>query len=253
MSWEPDRYLQFADERLRPALDLLDRVALAAPDRAVDLGCGPGNATRLLATRWPKAQITGLDSSPEMLARARAALPALRFELASVEQWVPDTPLDLVFSNAALHWLGDHEALFPRLLDSLAPGGVLAVQMPANFDAPSHRLIRELAAEPAWAGRLGAARMGAVLGLADYHRILAPLASRLTLWETTYWQALDGPAPVLNWLSGTTLLPYLALLDAVSRTVFLDALGPRLLEAYPSSSAGITLFPFRRFFILAQR
>ena len=253
MAWEPDRYLQFADERLRPALDLLGQVVLAAPGRVVDLGCGPGNVTRLLATRWPMAQITGLDSSPEMLARARAALPALRFELGDVEQWVPDAPLDLVFSNAALHWLGAHETLFSRLLDSLAPGGVLAVQMPANFDAPSHRLIRELAAEPAWADRLGAARMGAVLGLADYHRILAPLVSRLSLWETTYWQALRGSAPVLDWLMGTTLLPYLALLDPASRAAFLDALGPRLLDAYPSSPAGVTLFPFRRLFILAQR
>ena len=253
MGWEPDRYLQFADERLRPALDLLGQVALSAPGRIVDLGCGPGNVTGLLATRWPMAQITGLDSSPEMLARAQAALPALRFELGGVEEWMPDAPLDLLFSNAALHWLGAHEALFPRLLDSLAPGGVLAVQMPANFAAPSHRLIRELAAEPAWAARLGAARMGAVLGLADYHRILAPLASRLSLWETIYWQALRGPAPVLDWLKGTTLLPYLVLLDAASRAAFLDALGPRLLEAYPSSSDGITLFPFRRFFILAQR
>ncbi len=254
MSWEPDRYLQFADQRLRPALDLLGQIVLTTPRRIVDLGCGAGNVTRLLAERWPAAEISGLDSSPEMLARARAALPQARFELASVEQWRPDAPLDLLFSNAALHWVGDHEALFPRLLGCVAPGGVLAVQMPGNFDAPSHRLIRELASEPAWSARLGAARMGAVLGMADYHRILAPHARNLALWETTYWQALAGPAPVLDWLRGTTLLPYLAPLDEAGQAAFLDELGPRLAAAYPANPADeLTLFPFRRLFIVARR
>ena len=253
MSWEPERYLQFADERLRPAQDLLARIPLPAPARVVDLGCGPGNVTKLIAGRWPQAQITGVDSSEAMLERARLALLEARFELADIGQWTPADAPDLIFSNAALHWLPEHPALFPRLLGQLAPGGVLAVQMPGNFDAPSHRLIRDLAATPAWAEALAGARMGAVLGMPDYYRILAPHCRRLSLWESIYWQSLSGPAPVLDWLRGTTLLPYLALLTAEAQAQFLAELAPQLAEAYPSNAAGTTLFPFRRIFLVACR
>lgn len=253
MSWEPDRYLQFADQRVQPAADLLSRIPLTRPAQVVDLGCGAGNVTRLLAQRWPDANITGLDSSPEMLERARSALPSAHFELAHVEHWSPDEPLDLLFSNAALHWVDRHEALFPRLLDSLSPGGVLAVQMPGNFNAPSHRLIRELAGTSIWADKIGAANMGAVLAMADYQRILAPRSTWLHLWETSYWQVMHGPTPVLDWLRGTTLIPYLAPLDDAARAAFLAELGSRLAEAYPADSSGTTLFPFRRIFILARR
>ena len=253
MGWEPDRYLQFSDERLQPAADLLNRIPLTQPVHVADLGCGAGNVTRLLAQRWPDADITGIDSSSEMLERARKVLPSARFELAGVEHWNPDEPLDLLFCNAALHWVDDHKALFPRLLDSVSPGGVLAVQMPGNFDAPSHRLVRELASATAWTDKVGSGRMGAVLPMADYQRILAPRCTRLYLWETNYWQAMSGPTPVLDWLRGTTLIPYLAPLDDAARAAFLAELESRLAEAYPADSRGTTLFPFRRIFILAQR
>ena len=253
MGWEPERYLQFADERLRPAQDLLARVPLAAPARVADLGCGPGNVTALLAQRWPRAELIGIDASTAMLDRARRALPEARFEQADIRHWTPAEAPDLIFSNAALHWLDDHPALFPRLLSLLAPGGVLAVQMPGNFDAPSHRLIRELAASPAWADRLAGARMGAVLDMPDYHRFLAPHCARLSLWETIYWQPLSGPAPVLDWLRGTTLLPYLAALSTDDQACLLAELAPRLAEAYPPDASGTTLFPFRRIFLVAAR
>ncbi|RTL37826.1 MAG: methyltransferase domain-containing protein [Rhodocyclaceae bacterium] len=253
MTWEPDRYLQFSDERLRPALDLLGHIPPIRPAHVVDLGCGAGNVTHLLAERWPNAELVGLDSSPEMLERARNALPSARFELTGVEQWDSEDAPDLLFSNAALHWVGQHEALFPRLLDRLSPGGVLAVQMPGNFDAPSHRLIRELAASPIWSGKVGAGRMGNILGMADYHRLLAPRSTRLSLWETTYWQALHGASPVLDWLRGTTLLPYVAPMDEATREAFFGELGTLLADAYPADENGTTLFPFRRIFIVAQR
>lgn len=253
MSWEPERYLQFADERLRPAQDLLAQIPLAAPARVADLGCGPGNVTRLLAGRWPEAAITAVDASAAMLERARLALPGARFELADIGNWTPTEAPDLIFSNAALHWLDDHTALFARLLSLLAPGGVLAVQMPGNFDAASHRLIRELAASPAWADALADARMGAVLDMPDYHRILAPRCTQLALWESIYWQRLSGPAPVLDWLRGTTLLPYLAPLTAEEQAQFLAELTPQLADAYPTDASGTTLFPFRRIFLVARR
>lgn len=253
MAWEPDRYLQFSDERLRPAVDLLGRVNLAAPVRIVDLGCGAGNVTRLLHTRWPDAAVSGVDNSPEMLARAQQALPSARFECVAVEAWQPEGPVDLVFSNAALHWVGEHAQLFPRLMTTLADGGVLAVQMPGNFAAPSHRLIRELAESAAWRGRLGRGRMGAILEMEAYFRLLSPHARCVTLWETTYWQALTGRSPVLDWLRGTTLVPYLTPLDAADQSAFLAELGSRLDVAYPPDAHGVTLFPFRRVFLVAQR
>lgn len=253
MGWEPDRYLQFADERLRPAQDLLARVPRPAPARVVDLGCGPGNVTALLARRWPQAKLTGVDASAAMLDRARRALPEARFEQADIRHWTPADAPDLIFSNAALHWLDDHPSLFPRLLSRLAPGGVLAVQMPGNFDAPSHRLIRELAASPAWADRLAGARMGAVLEMPAYHRLLAPHCRHLSLWESTYWQTLGGPTPVLDWLRGTTLLPYLTPLPADEQARLLAELAPQLAAAYPPDAGGSTLFPFRRIFLVAAR
>lgn len=253
MTWEPDRYLQYADERLRPAVDLLARVPLRQPRHIVDLGCGAGNVTRLLAERWPEAQITGLDSSSAMLERARGELPGVLFEQTGVEHWEADEPLDLLFSNAALHWVEDHASLFPRLVEALFPGGVLAVQMPGNFEAPSHRLIREVAALPDFAEATARVRMGAVLAMADYHHLLAPLSTRLSLWETTYWQSFTGTAPVLDWLRGSTLVPYLSAMDEAMRTRFLAELEVRLRAAYPPDAQGTTLFPFRRIFILAQR
>jgi trans-aconitate 2-methyltransferase len=242
MGWEPDRYLQFSDERLRPAMDLLGRVPLLRPGRIVDLGCGAGNVTRLLAERWPGADITGLDSSPAMLERARSVLPGVRFDQAGVEHWEPEEPLDLLFSNAALHWVGDHESLFPRLVDALFPG-VLAVQMPGNFDAPSHRLIRELAV----AGVGGAGRSGADGGGAGHGRLpssAGPLCTRLSLWETTYWQGMSGPSPVLDWLRGTTLLPYLASLDESGQAAFLAQLEPAWRRPIRRTPTAPRSFPF---------
>ena len=256
VSWDPDRYLQFSDERLRPAADLVAQIPSVRPRRVVDLGCGAGNVTRLLQRRFPDAEITGIDSSSEMLSRAKSAVSGVRFESAQIEDWGSAEPtLDLVFSNSALHWVGDHPRLFPRLLAQLAPkGGVLAVQMPGNFGAPSHTLIRTLAQSPRWAARLRDAQMGAVLEMDAYYRLLAPQCSRIALWETTYWQQLRGSTrPVVDWLRGTTLLPYLSRLDTDAQRAFLDELAPALDAAYPAGADGTVLFPFRCVFIVAQR
>lgn len=253
MAWNPDQYLQFASQRLRPARDLLGAIFLERPRHITDLGCGPGNITALLQARWPEAALVGVDRDPAMLARARQDYPALEWRQGDAATWVPDGPQDLIFSNAALHWLGDHDRLFPRLMDCLAPGGVLAVQMPANFQAPSHALIRALAARPPWADLLAVAAMGAVAEVEDYYRLLAPLSGHLDLWTSEYWQALEGANPVLGWLQGTTLVPYLAPLDPAERQAFLGALGDELARAYPPDGAGVTLYPFRRLFLVAHK
>ena len=150
MPWNPQQYLSYGNERLRPALDLLARTDLVGPRHIVDLGCGPGNVTALLHARWPDASITGIDNSPEML-RSAHKIAGIQWELADVATWQPEQRYDLIFSNATLHWLDHHEQLFPRLARAVAPGGCLAVQMPRNFASPSHRIVREVARSGPWA------------------------------------------------------------------------------------------------------
>jgi trans-aconitate 2-methyltransferase len=254
MTWNPDRYLAFADHRTRPAIDLLARVPPRDAERVVDLGCGPGNSTRLLAERWPAAMVVGVDSSNDMLASARRSGIAATWLEADIATWAPDRAPDLIYSNAALHWLGDHETLLPRLLACVAPGGVLAVQMPRNFEAPSHALLRATAESGRWADRLaGALDWRPVAAPEWYYDLLAPHAGTLDIWETVYLHVLDGDDPVLRWTRGTALRPLLQALDGADRAAFEAAYAARLRTAYPRRVDGRTLLPFRRLFIVAQR
>ena len=255
--WDAGQYLRFAAPRLRPALDLLARAeaALARPPATVfDLGCGTGAVAGLALARWPGAAVTGVDGSPSMLDRARASDLAATWVEADLAAWRPTVPADLVISNAALHWLDHHDRLFRRLIQTLAPGGVLAVQMPRNFEAPSHALLDALAREEPWRRRLEPLlRRTPVSTPEHYGRLLAPAAQSLDIWETTYLQILAGDAPVLEWMKGTLLRPLIDALEADERATFLDAYAGRLAEAYPRGADGTTLFPFRRLFIVARR
>ena len=255
MRWDPEQYLAFDDLRLRPALDLMMRVPGAAGGTVVDLGCGPGNVTEVLRGRFPDADLLGVDSSPDMLARAREALPDARFVEASIADWQPERPAEVIYSNAALHWLDDHATLFPRLFAGLAPGGHLAVQMPRNHGEASHQAMIETVEAGAWADRLRPVVRETPVALPQaYHRILAPLADRLDIWETVYLQALEGENPVKEWTKGTALRPFLAALeDPGERTAFEADYARRILAAYPPEADGRTLFPFRRLFIVARR
>ncbi len=255
MAWDPAQYLKFADHRLRPALDLLGRIAADGPRAVYDLGCGAGNVTRLLAERWPQARVVGLDSSEEMLAKARAACPAASFESADLTAWRPPVPADVLYSNAVLHWLDDHASLFPRLIAGLAEGGTLAVQMPRNHDAPSHTCMREAAEAGPWAAVVvPALRHHPVAEPEVYYDLLRPLVSSLEIWETVYVQALEGENPVVEWTKGTALRPLLqAIEDGGQREAFLADYAARLAAAYPRRADGRTLLPFRRIFIVARR
>lgn len=253
MAWDPDIYMKFADERTRPAAELLARVPLKAPARAIDLGCGPGNSTALLAARWPQAEIEGLESSPEMLAKASASGVRATWILGDVESWSPAAPYDVIFSNATLHWIADHRALVPRLMGFAAEGGALAFQVPRNFHFPSHVLMREVAQSGPWAQKLAGARKFHVEEPEIYFDILAPLSRALDIWETSYVHVLEGDDPVLDWVSGTGLRPFLAPLDAGEREAFLADYRARLRQAYPRRSDGKTLFPFKRLFAVAVK
>lgn len=253
MAWDPPRYLSFGRQRLRAAEDLLARVPLDAPEWVADLGCGPGNATRLLAERWPRARIVGLDSSPDMLVEARRSGLAADWVRADLSDWWPKRRFDLLYANAVLHWLDGHEALFPRLMAILRPGGVLAVQMPRNFAAPSHVLLRETAASGPWAERLaGVLRDDPVGEPAYYHDLLSGLATSTDIWETEYLQVLEGEDAVLNWVRGTALRPVIEALDARELAAFEARYAERLRSAYPRCPGdGRTLFAFKRLFIVA--
>jgi len=253
MSWNPDLYLAFGDHRLRPALDLMARIPLAAPKRIVDLGCGPGNVTKLLAERWPGAQVVGVDNAPSMLARAQKDHPALAWQEADIASWRAPAPVDLLYSNAALQWLDHHDTLYPRLLAQLAPAGVLAVQVPRNDDSPSHLAIVETVKDGPWEGRLAPlVRRERVAEPAFYHRLLAPLAHRLDIWDIEYLQVLSGADPILEWTRSTALSPFLAALEGAERSAFEASYRARVSRLYPPEPDGRTLYPFRRLFLVAQ-
>jgi trans-aconitate 2-methyltransferase len=259
MSWDPTRYLQYEDARLRPALDLLARIPLASPRQVVDLGCGAGNVAQWLARRWPESRVLGVDGDAAMLAKARAATAQsaqLRWMQADIGAWRPEAPPDLVYSNAALHWLDDHAMLFPRLLGEVAPGGALAVQMPDNFHAPSHALLSETARSARWHDRLAAiSRLIPVASPAQYHAWLAPQATTQDLWRTEYLQLLaardDGEHPVVAWQRGSALIPFLAVLQEDARAAFVADYAAQIEGAYPRRANGSVMFPFRRMFIVA--
>jgi trans-aconitate 2-methyltransferase len=254
MSWDPATYLAFASERTRPAYELAARVPLESPRVVVDLGCGPGNSTAVLAARWPRAELIAVDSSADMLAKARASGINAEWVEADVATWTPATAVSVIYSNATFQWVDHHEAVFARLMHLLEPGGVLAVQMPRNFEAPSHVLLRQTAAEGAWAQRLeGVGRARPVAEPQDYYALLAPHARKVDIWESEYLQVLDGEDAVFRWVAGTALVPYREALDGELRERFLEAYRRRLAEAYPMRPDGRTLFPFKRIFIVATK
>ncbi|VVD65886.1 Trans-aconitate 2-methyltransferase [Pandoraea morbifera] len=255
-AWQAAQYVKFEDERTRPVRDLVAAIP-APPERAlarvVDIGCGPGNSTEVLAARYPGAEVLGLDSSSDMIDAARLRLPQFRFEVADIATWQAG-PFDVVLANAVLQWLPDHATLYPRLIACLAPGGSLAVQTPDNLDEPAHRLMREVAADARWADRLRGVERTARHGAAFYYPLLRTLCSRVDIWRTTYHHPLEGGAPaVVEWFKGSALRPFLARLDEGEREAFLSRYTDEIAKAYPALPDGTVLLPFPRLFVVATR
>jgi trans-aconitate 2-methyltransferase len=256
LSWSAQQYVAFEDERTRPVRDLL----AALPDidaRAVaDLGCGPGNSTEALARRFPQAQVSGIDSSPDMIEAARQRLPGVNFALEEVRAWSAAGPFDVILANAVLQWVSHHETVLPALIAKLAHRGALAVQMPDNLDGPAHRLMRELAVDGPWAAKLArAAAERTVLGAAErYYELLRPHCSRVDLWRTTYYHPLaGGAAAIVEWFKGSGLRPYLEPLNEVERGAYLARYTAAISNAYASLADGSVLLPFPRMFMVAIR
>jgi trans-aconitate 2-methyltransferase len=256
--WDPRLYLKFSGHRLRPALELLERVPLESPKVIYDLGCGSGQVTRIIAGRWPSAKVYGVDNSKEMLAKAMEESGKVQWIEADIATWSPDQPPDLIYSNATLHWVAGHRELFPRLVGFLKTGGCLAVQMPMSWEAPSHRLMRETLTNGGPGGqplgsdelRRAVARKWVEDGRA-YYELLVGCTRRLDIWETEYLQVLEGDQPVLEWVKATGLRPILTGLGQNEHRLFLEAYARRLRAAYPVQADGRTLYPFRRLFLVA--
>lgn len=253
--WNPALYRRFEDERTRPARDLLARVPLDRARLVYDLGCGPGNSTELLVQRFPDARVVGIDNSPAMLESARKRLPGIEFELADISGWQPAQAPDLIYSNANLQWVPGHESLIPRLFGLLAPGGVLAVQMPDNMNEPSHLAMGEVARLPAFCTATGQERVRAqLLGVGGYYDVLAPVAQNVDVWRTAYQHPMDSPAAIVDWLRSTGLRPYLDSLGTdAQRTEFLAEYEARMNAAYPARADGKRLLAFPRLFFVALK
>lgn len=255
-TWDPVAYERYKSYRDRPALDLMVQIPTElAPGEIWDLGCGAGEHAALLALRHPRAQVHGLDSSAEMLAAARARPARVAWVQGDIAGFHPVVPPDLIFTNAALQWLPAHAVLVPRLVSELAPFGVFACQVPLSFEAGWYEALREAVADPRWAARLAAVEgVRAIATVDDWYGWLAPLCSSVDIWMTTYLHALEGDDPIVDWMSGTGLRPYLqAFPDDAERRTFVDAYRQRLAALYPRRADGVTLFPFPRMFVIARR
>jgi trans-aconitate 2-methyltransferase len=251
--WSPSTYLKFEDERTRPARDLLAQAPLARARKAVDVGCGPGNSTELIAERFPDADILGLDTSPAMLDEARKRLPKLRFAVVDANVWTPEADVDLVYANATYQWIPGHLEQLPRVLRALRPGAVLAVQMPDNLAEPTHRLMREVADAGPWAERLKGAARDPLPPARVYYEALRPHAARLDIWRTAYNHLLADAAAIVEFIRSTGLRPFLDPLSEDERQAFLAAYTAKIAAAYPPLADGGVLLQFPRLFLVAQR
>jgi trans-aconitate 2-methyltransferase len=236
--------------------DLLAALPPIEARSVVDLGCGPGNSTEVLALHYPHAQVSGIDSSPDMIMAARRRLPQADFTVAAVQAWSASGPYDVILANALLQWVPDHAALLPALIQKLAPRGGLAVQMPDNLDGPAHRLMRDIAADGPWAAQLAEAakRRTPLAGAQWYYELLRPLCAKVDLWRTTYYHSLSGgAAAIVEWFKGSGLRPFLEPLADAERGAYLKRYTAAIAAAYPTLADGSVLLPFPRLFMTAIR
>ncbi|MEN4770512.1 trans-aconitate 2-methyltransferase [Duffyella gerundensis] len=253
--WDPSLYRQFENERTRPAHELLTRITLERPNHITDLGCGPGNSTALLAQKWPAAKVVGLDNSPAMLEQAVQRLPQCAFELANISTWRARQPQDLIYANASLQWLTQHEQLMPHLLAQLAPGGVLAIQMPDNLQEPSHRAMRDVAGLPQFSDKISDATSvrAELLSTEGYYDLLTTNEATADIWRTTYYHVMPSVDAIIDWLRATGLRPFLAPLSAQEQAQFLSLYRRELTQHYPLRANGTVLLAFPRLFLVATR
>lgn len=255
-SWNPDVYLRYEAYRTRPARDLIDQILLEVDGGIVDLGCGPGNVTKHLKDKWPARAVTGVDKSKAMLAKAKESFGTdeITWQQGDIGTWTTDEHKALVFSNAALHWVPDHERVLPQLMDAVRPGGWLAFQIPVTEQAAYQVCIRELVQSDRWAGKLAQVWMYKdPMAPEPLYDLLTPMSTSVDIWVTDYHHVLEGDNPMVDWFLGTGLMPYLTVLDEAEKAEFLADYSERVLAAYPKNVDGKTMFLLKRIFVLAQK
>ncbi|SUB81958.1 Trans-aconitate 2-methyltransferase [Pragia fontium] len=253
--WNPELYLQFEAERTRPARELLSRIVHQQANYISDLGCGPGNSTELLHNAYPEARVTGVDSSQAMLEQAKQRLPACQFQQADIGHWRPENPQDIIYANASLQWVPNHNQLMLHLLRQLVPGGVLAFQVPDNLDQPSHALMRKVASEGTWSAKYSQQRYHdkVLLTTEGYYDLLAEAGCQVDIWRTTFYHVMPSVAAIVEWVKSTGLRPFLAPLDETEQQAFLQHYLAELEKVYLPRSDGQVLLAFPRLFVVATK
>jgi len=255
MAWSAGQYVKFEDERTRPARDLLAQVPLASVERAIDLGCGPGNSTELIVERYGATNVSGLDSDDNMLEAARKRMPGTVFAKADLASWRPEGPVDLLFANAVFQWLPNHLDILDQLMDSLKPGGVLAVQMPDNLNEASHLMMEETGKSGPWSETFAkkSVRRNPLPAPSVYYNRLIGKSARVDIWHTNYNHALENAAAIVEWVKGTGLRPYLDHAGAEHRDAFTAEYLKHIEKAYPPLADGKVLLRFPRLFMIAVK
>jgi trans-aconitate 2-methyltransferase len=252
--WSATQYLKFRNERTRPAIDLASRIEHDNPKKIIDIGCGPGNSTKVLADRFGSAYILGVDNSENMILRAGEECPALNFMFFDINGDLSglDHDFDIVFSNACIQWVPNHEVLLPRLAGLLKSGGVLAVQIPYNWQEPVHRIIREVASSPGWKEYFPNPVVFHTLTVGEYFDILSEISTDFTIWETVYYHVMRSHRDILEWYRGTGMRPYLDELSEGQKMMFEDVVLRKLMQSYPVQKNGEIIFRFPRLFFTAR-
>jgi trans-aconitate 2-methyltransferase len=255
VNWSAKQYVAFEDERTRPVRDLVGALPVTDAKLVLDLGCGPGNSTEVLAARYTDARVVGIDSSEDMIVAARKRMPKASFSVQDVRDWSGEGGYDVILANALFQWVPNHETLFPKLMEQLRRGGALAIQMPDNLEERAHRLMRDTAINGPWAAKLAAATESRTT-LADaawYTELLKPISARVDLWRTTYYHVLGGAAAIVEWFKGSGLRPFLDPLTGAEREAYLERYTASIAKAYPALADGSVLLPFPRLFMIAVR
>ncbi|NLJ31277.1 MAG: methyltransferase domain-containing protein [Clostridiales bacterium] len=251
--WNSSEYLKFGNERTQPAIDLVNRIDCENPKKILDIGCGPGNSSKVLAQRYPDADILGIDNSPAMIEAAKIQHPDIRFMQcdANRDLRTMDRDFDIIFSNACIQWIPDHDTLLKNMMCLLKPGGIIAIQTPMNYQEPIHQIIKEISASHKWSSQFENPRIVYNLTQSEYYDLLSNIASDFCMWETTYFHKMKSHGDIIKWYRATGLRPYLNVLSEADKINFEKDIYDKLITAYPKQKNGEIIFRFPRFFFTA--